>query len=37
MGWEALVVWECELSNAETIEQMGETVRRFLAEVSAGQ
>lgn len=30
MGWKALVVWECELENAETIKQVEEKIRRFL-------
>jgi DNA mismatch endonuclease (patch repair protein) len=37
MGWGALVVWECQLSSAETIKQTAETVRRFLCEASPGR
>jgi DNA mismatch endonuclease (patch repair protein) len=31
MGWEALVIWECELGSAEMIKQTVEKVRHFLA------
>lgn len=35
MGWEALVVWDCELGNVETIAQTADKVRHFLTRVCA--